>query len=184
MSVIAVSSATFPDVRYPIGRWSKPDVVDADSLAESLHSLEHLPHDLRSAVAALTDPQLDTPYREGGWTVRQLVHHIADSHMNCFLRIRYALTEDAPTIKPYDEKAWAMLADSESAPIAWSVDLLTALHARMQSMLNFLTPAQWHRTWVHPENGVMRLDQVATLYGWHGRHHVAHITSLCAAKGW
>ena len=153
-------------------------------LSKALHTLGELPQNLRAAVRHLDDDQLNTPYREGGWTVRQLVHHIADSHMNCYVRIRLALTEEAPAIKPYDEKAWATLHDAEIAPVEWSLELLEALHARLLMLLHSLKPAQWQRTYVHPENGSMRLDQVASLYAWHSRHHVAHITALRAAKDW
>lgn len=153
-------------------------------LAQALDTLGELPQNLRQAVDELSDEQLATPYREGGWTVRQLVHHIADSHMNCYVRVRLALTEDTPTIRPYEEKAWATLHDAEVAPIEWSLELLEALHARLLMLLHSLSPAQWQRTYLHPESGAMRLDQVASLYAWHSRHHVAHITALRAAKDW
>ncbi len=172
------------DPRYPIGHWQRPEIVDTNTLAEALDALGELPGTLRAAVDDLDDGQMETPYREGGWTVRQLVHHIADSHMNFSTRVRFALTEDAPTIKPYDEKAWADLHDSNRAPVEWSLELLEAMHARLLMLLRSLTPAQWQRTYVHPENGTMRLDQVATLYAWHGRHHVAHITALRSAMDW
>ena len=158
--------------------------MDANLLAEALDTLGELPQNLREAVKHLDGEQLDTPYREGGWTVRQLVHHIADSHMNCYLRIRWALTEDVPTIKPYNEQAWATLHDCKDAPVEWSLELLEAMQARLLMLLRSLSPGQWQRTFVHPENGAMALDQVASLYAWHSRHHVAHITALCAAKGW
>ena len=153
-------------------------------LSQALDTLGELPQNLRAAVKHLDDEQLDTPYRDGGWTVRQVVHHVADSHMNCYLRIRLALTEDAPTIRPYEEKAWATLHDAADAPVEWSLELLEALHARLLMLLHSLSPDQWKRTYVHPENGSMRLDQVALLYAWHSRHHVAHITALRAAKDW
>lgn len=172
------------DPRYPIGRWQRPQSVDRNLLAEALDTLGELPQNLRAAVRHLDGEQLDTPYREEGWTVRQLVHHVADSHLNCYLRIRLALTEDAPVIKPYDEKAWANLHDCDGAPVEWSLELLEALHARLLMLLRSLSSAQWRRTYVHPENGAMPLDQVATLYAWHSRHHVAHITALRAAKDW
>ena len=175
----------FPhDPRYPVGRWQRPQRIDANLLNEALDTLGELPGNLRAAVKHLDDEQLDTPYRDGGWTVRQLVHHIADSHMNCFLRVRWALTEDAPTIKPYDEKAWATLHDCHAAPVEWSLEVLEALHARLLMLLRSLSTAQWQRTYVHPENGAMSLQEVASMYAWHSRHHVAHITALCSAKGW
>ena len=173
-----------PDSRYPIGRWQRPPELDDLSLSYALETLGELPQTLRVAVEDLDEDLLDTPYREGGWTVRQVVHHLADSHSNMYLRIRLALTEDAPTIRPYDEKAWAALHDAEAAPVEWSLELVEALHARLLMLLRSLTPAQWARTYVHPENGVMRLDEVASLYAWHGRHHVAHITALRTRRGW
>lgn len=184
MSGITSASSPSYDPRYPIGQWQRPQRMDANLLAEALDTLGELPQNLRMAVDDLDDEQLDTPYREGGWTVRQLVHHIADSHMNCSVRIRWALTEDAPTIKPYDEKAWANLHDCDSAPIEWSLELLEALQARLLMLLRSLSHAQWQRTYIHPESGVMPLEHVASMYAWHGRHHVAHITALRAAKDW
>jgi uncharacterized damage-inducible protein DinB len=153
-------------------------------LSDALLTLGELPQNLRAAVDDLHADQLDTPYREGGWTVRQLVHHIADSHMNCYVRIKLALTEDAPTIKAYDEAAWAMLHDGQDAPIEWSLELLEALHARLLMLLRSLSPKQWQRTFVHPENGALSLETVALLYAWHSRHHVAHITMLRTTMGW
>jgi hypothetical protein len=172
------------DPRYPIGRFTRPTVIDAAALSEALFQLGELPQNLRAAVDDLDGRQLSTPYREGGWTVRQLVHHIADSHMNCYVRIKLALTEDAPTIKAYDEAAWAGLHDGEAAPIEWSLELLEAMHARLLMLLRSLKPDQWQRTFVHPENGALSLETVALLYAWHSQHHVAHITTLRAAKGW
>jgi uncharacterized damage-inducible protein DinB len=181
MSLIA--SATH-DPSYPIGPWQRPETVDAIALETALLELGELPQQLREAVRGLEEEQLETPYRQGGWTVRQLVHHVADSHMNCSLRIRFALTEDAPAIKVYEEKAWALLHDADSAPVEWSLNFLEALHARLLMLLRSLTAEQWARTYVHPENGAMRLDQAAHHYAWHSRHHVAHITALRAVKGW
>lgn len=172
------------DLRYPIGRWQRPERFDSNLLAEAMESLGELPQNLRVAVEDLDDEQLDTPYRADGWTVRQVVHHVADSHMNMSGRIRLALTEDEPTIRPYDEKAWASLHDADSAPVEWSLELVEALHARLLMLLRSLSPAQWQRTFVHPESGTFTLQEAATLYAWHGRHHVAHINALRAAQGW
>jgi hypothetical protein len=177
-------AATPADPRYPVGHFKRPAEIDAAALSDALLTLGELPQDLRMAVDGLHADQLDTPYRAGGWTVRQLVHHIADSHMNCYVRIKLALTEAAPTIKPYDEAAWAMLHDGHDAPIEWSLDLLEALHARLLMLLRSLNAQQWQRTFVHPENGSLSLETVALLYAWHSRHHVAHITTLRTAKGW
>lgn len=172
------------DPRYPVGPWQRTDLISSGALTHALEILGELPQNLRAAVEDLEDDQLDTPYRAGGWTIRQVVHHLADSHSNMSLRIRLALTEDAPTIRPYDEKAWASLHDSEAAPVEWSLELVEALHARLLMLLRSLSPTEWSRTYVHPENGVMRLDEVASLYAWHSRHHVAHITALRTLKDW
>jgi hypothetical protein len=172
------------DPRYPIGPWQRPEIVDATALETALLELGELPQQLREAVRGLDEDQIDTPYREGGWTVRQVVHHVADSHMNCSTRIRFALTEDAPAIKVYEEKAWALLHDADSAPVVWSLNFLEALHARLLMLLRSLPHAQWERTYIHPENGAMRLDFAAHLYAWHSRHHVAHIMMLRSVKGW
>ena len=184
MSSTGPVSAAYIDPRYPIGHWPAPAVINPKMLAKALDTLGELPQNLRAAVKHLDDEQLATPYREGGWTVRQVVHHVADSHMNCYMRIRLALTEDAPTIRLYDEKAWATLHDAEDAPVEWSLELLEALHARLLMLLHSLSPAQWQRTYLHPERGAMRLDQVASMYAWHSRHHLAHITTLRAAEDW
>jgi hypothetical protein len=150
----------------------------------SIAVLAALPENLRSAVSGLTDAQLDTPYREGGWTVRQLVHHVADSHVNAYVRIRLALTEDWPAIKVYDQKLWANLPDARSLPVEVSLDLLDALHRRWTTLLESLTDPQWERGYVHPENGRQRIAEVVQMYDWHSRHHVAHITELRKRNGW
>ncbi len=146
--------------------------------------ITQLPSRLRSAVAGLTEEQLDTPYREGGWTVRQVVHHVADSHMHAVARFRFALTESEPTIKPYDEGAWAMLADAAGEAVEPSLGLLDGLHTRWTMLLQSLTPEQWMRAYLHPENGRTPLEEAVLLYAWHSRHHVAHVTQLRAARGW
>jgi hypothetical protein len=133
------------------------------------------PARLRAAVTGLTDAQLDTPYREGGWTIRQVAHHLPDSHMNSYVRFKLALTENEPVIKPYDEAAWAMLPDTAATPVETSVVLLESLHARWVKLLRGLTEDQWQRCMRHPVNGLRRLDQVLALYAWHGDHHIAHI---------
>jgi hypothetical protein len=172
------------DPRYPIGKPSPPVEVDPGELKSAIRDLAEMPELLRNALDGLEENELATPYREGGWTVRQLVHHIADSHMNAFLRVRLALTQDNPTIVPYDEKAWAELHDSISAPVEWSLELIESLHARWVMMLQVLTEADWKRTFVHPERGPQSIEMATLLYSWHSRHHVAHITHLRAAKGW
>jgi uncharacterized damage-inducible protein DinB len=176
-------SLTAVDPRYPVGKFEKPEKITVEDRLGAISSLAELPEMLRNAVEGLDSGQLNTPYREGGWTVRQLVHHIADSHMNAFIRMRLALTEDWPTIKPYDEKAWATLHDS-TAPVEWSLELIESLHARWVMMLQSLSEEQWIRGYKHPENGPQTLDLVALVYAWHSRHHVAHITHLRAHEGW
>lgn len=175
-----------PDPRFPIGRFIRPtpgDPLAPALLNSAIADIAELPELLRNALDNLDKDQLATPYRDGGWTVRQLTHHIADSHMNAFLRVRKALTEDSPIISPYDEKAWAELHDS-AAPVEWSLELIESLHARWVMLLQSLTPEQWHRSFVHPEHGPQTVEFATLLYAWHSRHHLAHITHLRATKGW
>jgi uncharacterized damage-inducible protein DinB len=172
------------DLRYPIGRYEPPKPITAINRAEWLSELEELPANLKQAVAGLDDEQLDTPYRPGGWTVRQVVHHLPDSHLNSYQRLRLALTENAPVIKTYDEAAWAELSDAKVAPIGISLSLLTALHARWITLLRSLDESRLKRTVRHPEWGEITLDWMLGLYAWHSRHHVAHITSLRKREGW
>jgi hypothetical protein len=171
------------DLRYPVGPFT-PVATDAGVIAASTMDLEQLPNTLREAVRGLSDQQLDTPYRQGGWTVRQVVHHMADSHMNGLIRMKLALTEDNPTIKPYDENAWAQLADM-SLPIDVSLALLEQVHVRWVALLRSLTPAQLERTFVHPEHGkTFTIGYHTQNYSWHSRHHVGHITALRGREGW
>ena len=149
-----------------------------------IQEIADTPANLRASVAGLSAEQLDTPYRPGGWTVRQVVHHVPDSHMNSYVRFRLALTEDEPTIKPYDESRWAELADSRTARIETSLALLESLHERWVLLLRSLSPADFRRQFRHPELGVVSLEKNLALYAWHGRHHVAHITSLRERMGW
>ena len=181
MGASAVVSETDP--RYPVGKFKRPETVTPHERMAAIASLAELPGRLDEALDGLDRAQLDTPYREGGWTVRQLVHHIADSHMNAFLRVRLALTEDWPTITPYSEKAWAMLHDS-AAPVGWSLALLESLHARWVMLLESLDDEQWARGMKHPQNGPMTVEMATLLYGWHSRHHVAHIMRLREREGW
>lgn len=173
-----------PDLRYPIGPFQLINDSSAARRAECIEQIAAAPARLRAAVGGLTEAQLDTPYRPGGWTVRQVVHHVPDSHMNSYMRFRWALTEDHPAIKPYAEERWAELADAKSAPIELSLRLLESLHARWEILLRSLGEADWRRTLYHPEAGVMSLETMAQLYTWHGRHHIAHITSLREREGW
>jgi hypothetical protein len=171
------------DPRYPIGKFTRPDIISKDELIGSIAALADLPSELRNVVKGLDYEQLNTPYRDGGWTVRQLVHHVADSHMNAFIRVRLALTEDWPLIKTYDEKAWATLHDS-TAPIEWSLELIESLHARWVMLLQSLDDIQWQRGFLHPENGPQSIELATLVYGWHSRHHVAHIGHLRMAQTW
>lgn len=172
------------DPRYPIGPFEyRSGVADAD-VAEMIEQIGATPERLRAAVSGLSDAQLDTPYREGGWTLRQVAHHVPDSHLNAFIRLKLALTEDAPTIKPYDESKWARLNDVRDTPVETSLVLLESLHARWMTLLRALTPADRKRVFVHPDHGAVTVDWLVQMYAWHGRHHVGHITSLRDQRGW
>lgn len=173
-----------PDLSYPIGPWTAHDPMTAALLQEAMARIGSLPSRLREAVVGLTPPHLATPYRPGGWTVQQVVHHVADSHLNAWIRIRLALTEEVPRITAYDQAAWAALPDTPAVPIEASLRLLEGLHARWVALLAALKPAQWLREYDHPENGRQRLDLVAHHYAWHGDHHLAHITRLRERMGW
>ena len=172
------------DLRYPIGRFAAPDAISPAHVQEWIADIARLPADLRSAVEPLTAAQLDTPYRPGGWTVRQVVHHLADSHMNSVIRFKWALTEERPAIKAYYEDRWAELADYTAVPVSTALALLDALHARWVGLLRTLDPAALKREFVHPESGPVRLERNVGIYAWHGRHHLAHITRLAEREGW
>lgn len=172
------------DPRYPIGASPRSESIDAAHIPSYIASLAALPENLRSAVYGLSDAQLDTPYREGGWTARQVVHHVADSHINAYVRTRLALTEDWPVIKPYDEKLWAELADARTLPVEVSLEILHPLHRRWVALFKSLSGADWQRGYQHPERGRTTLLQAIALYDWHSRHHVAHIAELRKSKGW
>jgi uncharacterized damage-inducible protein DinB len=171
------------DPRYPIGKFEMPKDVTAALRREAMDEIAVTPKKLRTAVAGLTDAQLDTPYREGGWTIRQVIHHVPDSHMNAFIRLRLALTEDKPTIRPYDEARWAELADAK-APIEVSQILLDCLHARWDMNWRAMKPEQFARPLIHPDHGERNIDWLLFVYAWHGKHHTAHITELRKRKGW
>jgi uncharacterized damage-inducible protein DinB len=174
------------DLRYPIGKFRRPEAaLTTEQRREFIADIEQTPAHLIAALKNLKTEQLDTPYRPGGWTVRQLVHHIPDSHMNAYVRTKLALTEDAPTIKPYDEARWAELPDGKSSPVEPSLAILENLHKRWVLLLKSLSPADWSRKYGHPEwSKLMSLDDTLALYAWHGKHHVAHITSLRQRNGW
>ena len=172
-----------PDPRYPIGKFHFDGTPTPDQRTQLIANIEQAPAALRVAVAGLSPQQLDTPYREGGWTVRQLVHHVADSHANAYVRTKLALTEDSPTIKPYDQAAWARLSDSR-LPVDGSLTMIGALHERWVTLLESLSDADFERGYVHPENGRQSLATMLALYAWHSRHHTAHITNLRARQSW
>jgi hypothetical protein len=172
------------DLRYPIGRFEWSGMATGEQHRAWLDEMERAPADLRAAVNGLSGSQLDTAYRPGGWTVRQVVHHVADSHMNSYVRFRLALTEDEPTIKPYFEERWANLPDARAAEIEVSLGLLETLHRRWLLLLRALGPADWQRTFRHPEHGVGTLERSLALYAWHGRHHICHIRGLRDRMGW
>ena len=172
------------DPRYPVGKFHRPDTYTEASRAASLATIAGLPAALRKAVSGLSDKQLDTPYREGGWTVRQVVHHIADSHVNAYIRTRFTLTSEKPTIMPYPEAVWAELADAKSAPVEASLSILDGLHARWAMLLRAQKTDAFARAFIHPEHGERTLDWMVDMYGWHCRHHTAHIIELRKSKNW
>ena len=172
------------DPRYPVGRYTPPAEITAEQRKVWIGQIAEAPAKLRAAVEGLGEEQLDTPYRDGGWTVRQVVHHLPDSHMNAFVRFKLALTEDTPAIKTYDEAEWARLPDVRETPIETSLTLLDALHERWLHLLRAMDEDQWQRAFRHPEWGEIRIDQTLGLYAWHGRHHVAHVTGLRERQGW
>jgi uncharacterized damage-inducible protein DinB len=172
------------DLRYPIGPFVAPKIFSPALRGDLIAQIAAAPTLLRAAVEGLSETQLDTPYRDGGWTVAQVVHHLPDSHLNAYVRCKLAVTEDNPTIKPYLEARWAELADATGTDLDASLRLLDALHRRWTQFLRFLTQEQWKRTLRHPELGIMALERILALYAWHGRHHVAHITALRQRMGW
>ena len=173
------------DPRYPIGRFERPTGPLSPSQRDGcIAQIAETPARMRQAVRGLSDTQLDTPYRPDGWTVRQVAHHLPDSHLNAYVRFKLALTEDRPAIKTYDEKRWAELPEARTAPIDLSLDLLDGLHGRWTLLLRAMTPADFARTFKHPEWGEVSLDFTVAQYAWHGRHHVGHITSLRERMGW
>jgi len=172
------------DSRYPIGKFEWPDDISASQIGEFVSVIAEAPAALDTAVRGFNSDQLNTPYRPGGWTVRQVVHHLADSQMNSYIRFRLALTEEVPAIKPYDEAQRAELTDAKTAPIGYSLALLENLHLRWVLLLESLKSEDWKRAFRHPELGLMRLDQNLALYAWHGRHHVAQIASLRKREAW
>jgi hypothetical protein len=176
------------DLRYPIGKfqWAVPENDDraAKDRAGYIEVLSQLPSQMRAAIHDLRPEQLDTPYRPDGWTVRQVVHHVPDSHMNAYIRFKLALTEEQPAIRPYNEAEWAKLPDSSLTPVEVSLQLLDSLHSRWINLLRAMPASDFERTLYHPEHGVLTLDRMLAMYAWHSKHHLAHVTSLCGRMEW
>ena len=175
---------TINDPRYPIGKFTYQGMQDAAKRARCIEAIAQTPARLRAAVTGLSEEQMDTPYREGGWTLRQVVHHVPDSHLNAYVRFKLALTEHQPTVKTYDERKWAELADTRMTPPEVSLALLESLHRRWVKVLETMSSEEFARQLNHPEHGLMTLDHLLALYAWHGPHHIAHITSLRERRGW
>jgi hypothetical protein len=172
-------------LKYPIGRFMAPDQITPEDRNGFIHDLEILPQQVNHAVKNLNDDQLDTPYRPEGWTNRQVVHHLPDSHLNSYIRFKWTLTEDQPLIKAYNEKEWALLPDGQQAPISISLTLLESIHTRWVWFLNKIEDDQWKKCFEHPETGkLVPLDVNLSLYSWHGKHHLAHIRALISRKNW
>ena len=178
------TTVTLPDLSYPIGKLAYPAPMTKQQRAAAIDIIEEVPARMRDALRGLSPQQLETPYRPGGWTVRQVVHHVPESHMNAYIRFKLALTEESPTIKPYLEDRWATLPDVHSTPPEVSLSLLDALHNRWVRLLRSLQARDWKRTFNHPELGIVPLEKTLALYAWHGKHHVAHITELRKKMGW
>jgi len=172
------------DLRFPIGRFSPTPAGSPEARAAWIDQIARVPEEIAALVRGLSTAQLATPYRDGGWTVAQVVNHMGDSHMNAYLRTRWALTETGYVVKPYDEKQWAELADSRGVDVTPSLDILRGVHARWVTLLRTLSDADFARTMTHPERGPITIDWLVQLYAWHGRHHGAHIASLKTRSGW
>jgi len=171
-------------LKYPIGRYQLEEIIDKDSINNWIKEIESLPEKLIAAVRGLNKEQLQTPYRPEGWTVQQVVHHIADSHLNSYIRFKLALTENKPIVKPYDQKLWAELADTKLVDVKVSLDLIKSLHIRWTTLLYQLTEEELEKEYLHPESGMKNLKETICHYAWHGNHHLAHITSLKQRMSW
>lgn len=170
------------DLQYPTGRFAYDAATAPQQRDSALAALSRFPDDVRALAATLTDAQLDTRYRDGGWTARQVIHHVADSHLNAYVRTRWLLTEDRPTLKGYDEKGWAELPDAAAAPVDLSLDLLASLHRRWHLLLTALPPDEFAREIIHPEHGALPLERLVQMYAWHGRHHLGHLQIVAGAR--
>ncbi len=180
-----MENLTLEQLQYPIGKFSAPDSYPIAYLHANIEQIETFPERLKKEVQNLTDEQLDSPYRQDGWTIRQVVHHCAESHMNCYIRIKWALTEDNPVIKYYHEDRWSALEDSTTMPIAPTLSLLEGLHYRLAYIMKSLSPTDLEKSFIHPEHGAsFKLKEIIATYAWHGNHHLAHITNLKKKKNW
>jgi uncharacterized damage-inducible protein DinB len=183
-NIARMTSPSKTDPRYPTGKFTFDPDISPDKRQRQIAAIRETPAKLRAAVTGLSEPQIETPYRDGGWTVRQVVHHVPESHMNAFVRFKLALTEDNPTIKPYEEDLWVKLGDIPRTPVETSLVLLESLHQRWTALLEAMTDADFRRPLVHPDIGPITLDRLLQTYAWHGAHHTAHITALRALRGW
>jgi uncharacterized damage-inducible protein DinB len=172
------------ELRYPIGKYQPVEKLSEENRKQLIAQVEETRKKMRAAVAGLSREQLATPYRDGGWTVQQVVHHLADAHVNAYTRFKFALTEDEPTIKPFNETRWAELSDSKTAPVESSLALMDGLDERWSNLVRGMSPSDFSRKMKHPERGAMTLDDYLGLHAWHDRHHIAHITGLRERKGW
>ena len=180
-----MENSTLEKLRYPIGNFIAPEIYSNDYLNNRISEIASFPDRLKKEVVSLSEGQLDTPYRENGWTIRQVVHHCADSHMNCFIRIKWALTEENPIIKYYHEDRWAELHDNLTMPIQPTLSFLEGLHFRLAYLLNSLSDEDLEKTFIHPENNKeFKIKEIIGTYAWHGNHHLAHITELKKKKNW
>ena len=180
-----MENITLEKLRYPIGKFIVPESYSTTYLTAKIAEIASFPEQLKKEVIHLTEEQLETPYRQGGWTIRQVIHHCADSHMNCFIRIKWALTEDQPTIKFYHEDRWAELDDNLTMPIQPTLSFLEGLHFRLAYLMNGLSEADLQKSFIHPDaNAVFQIKEIIGTYAWHGNHHLAHITELKKNKGW
>lgn len=179
-----MTTAAPDSLSFPVGKFQAPAAFSPEIRGTAIETIRRLPSALVEATAGLSQKQLEMPYREGGWTLRQVIHHVADSHMNAYIRTRLALTEDWPTIKPYEQDLWANLADARTLPVDVSLTLLDALHTRWVGLFASFTEADWKRGYNHPESGRQTLEHVLTLYAWHSHHHTAHVTGLRQRLGW
>lgn len=171
-------------LRYPIGKYAAPKEISTEQIKSYIKTIEDTPAKFRDAIDGLNEEQLDTPYRPDGWTIRQVIHHVPDSHINSYVRFKLGLTENNPTIKTYDEAKWAELDDSRETPVEVSLTLLDSLHKRWADLLRSMSEKDFQRTINHPEHGKMKLDKLLALYDWHCKHHLTHITNLRKRMGW